>query len=153
VKISLRLVLAVCVAALGIGYAGGAIAAKEAAKMVQRSLDDIKWQTAPNAPPGMQQAEAYKKGAMHCSFNKFPKGTEVPTHTHTNDIASVVLAGTFGSTDEAGNGKPQPAGSFQSVPGGHKHSTECTADADCIIFSCQPGPFDIKMPTAAGGKK
>src|SRR5262249_1783039 len=126
-KISLRWVLAVLVAALGIGYAGGAIAAKEAAKMVQWSLDDIKWQTAPNAPPGMQQAEAYKKGAMHCSFNKFPKGTEVPTHTHTNDIASVVLAGTFRATHQAGEGKAQPAGSFPRGPRGHQPSTNWTA--------------------------
>ncbi|HEX4803004.1 MAG TPA: DUF4437 domain-containing protein, partial [Myxococcaceae bacterium] len=154
-RISLRLVLAVCVAALGIGYAGGAIAAKEAAKkeIVQWSLADLKWQTPPNAPPGLQQAEAYKKGAMHCAFTKFPKGTEVPMHTHTNDIAGVVVAGTMGSTDEAGNGKVQPAGGFQSVPGGLKHSTKCTADDDCIVFACQPGPFDTKMATAAGGKK
>jgi len=152
-KISLRSLLAVCVAALGIGYAGGAIAAKAAAKIVQWNLDDLKWQTPPNAPPGVQLAETYKKGSMHCSFTKFAKGTEVPLHTHTNDIAGVVVAGTFGSTDEAGSGKPQAAGGFQSVPGGLKHSTKCTADADCIIFSCQPGPFDTKMATAAGGKK
>src|SRR5262249_50418662 len=145
-KISLRLVLAVCVAALGIGYAGGAIAAKEAAKkeIVQWRSADLKWQTVPNTP-SLQQAEVYKKGAMHCSFTKFPKGTEVPMHTHTNDIVGVVLAGTFGSTDEAGTGKPQAVGGFQSIPGGHKHSTKCTADADCIIFGCQPGPFDMKM--------
>ena len=152
-KISLRLVLAVCVAALGIGYAGGAIAAKAAAKIVQLNLDDIKWQSPPGAPPGAGQAEAYKKGAMHCFFIKFAKGTEVPVHTHTNDIASVVLAGTFGSTDEAGTGKPQAVGGFQSIPGGLKHSTKCTADADCVLFACQPGPFDTKMPAAAGGKK
>src|SRR5215472_563795 len=124
----------------------------------QRRWSSGVWTTSSGKPrptrrPACNKPRPTKKGAMHCSFNKFPKGTEVPTHTHTNDIASVVLAGTFGSTDEAGNGKPQPAGSFQSVPGGHKHSTKCTADADCIIFSCQPGPFDIKMPTAAGGKK
>ena len=151
-KISLRLVLAVCVAALGIGYAGGAIAAG-AAKIVQWNLDDLKWQTPPGAPPGPGQAEVYKKGAMHCLFIKFPKGTEAPLHTHTNDVASVVLAGTFGSTDEAGNGKPQAVGGYQTVPGGLKHTTKCTADADCVVFACQPGPFDTKMPTAAGGKK
>ena len=152
---SLRLVLAVCVAALGIGYAGGAIAAKEAAKkeIVQWSSADLKWQSAPNSPPGLQQAEAYKKGAMHCSFTKFPKGTEIPMHTHTNDIAGVVVARTFGSTDEGGNGKPQPAGGFQSIPGGLKHSTKCTADADCTVFGCLPGAFDMKMAKAAAKKE
>ena len=154
-KISLRVVVAVFVAALAIGYAGGAIAAKEAAKgeLVQWSLADLKWQGAPSAPPGLLQAEAYKKGAMHCLFTKFPKGTEVPLHTHTSDIAGVVVEGTMGSTDEAGKGKAQPAGGFQMVPGGLKHTTKCTADADCIIFACQPGPFDLKLATATGGKK
>ncbi len=153
-RISLRSVVAVSLAALGIGYAGGAITAKAAPKkeLVQWSLADLKWKDVPNTP-GLQQVEAYKKGAMHCLFSKFPKGTETPMHTHTNDIAGVVVAGTFGSTDEAGNGKPQAAGGFQSIPGGFKHLTKCTADADCIVFSCLPGPFDLKMAKAAGEKK
>ncbi len=153
-KISLRSAVAVSLATLGIGYAGGAIAAKAAAKkeLVQWSLADLKWKDVPNTP-GLQQVEAYKKGAVHCLFTRFPKGTEVPMHTHTNDVAGVVLAGTFGSTDEGGHGKPQAAGGFQSIPGGLKHLTKCTADADCIVFSCLPGPFDLKVAKAAGEKK
>ena len=153
-KISLRSVVAVSLAALGIGYAGGAIAAKAAAKkeIVQLNLADLKWQVVPDSP-GLQQVEVYKKGAMNCGFHKFPKGTEVPMHTHTNDIAGVVVAGTFGSTDEGGNGKPQPAGGFQSIPGGLKHSTKCTADADCTVFGCLPGAFDMKMAKAAAKKE
>lgn len=153
-KISLRSLVAVSLAALGIGFAGGAIAAKAAGKkeLVQWNLADLKWQDVPNTP-GLQQVEAYKKGAMHCLFTRFPKGTEVPMHTHTNDITGVVVAGTFGSTDEGGNGKPQAVGGFQSIPGGLKHSTKCTAEADCAVFSCLPGPFDLKMAKAAGAKK
>lgn len=153
-KVSLRSLAVASLALLGISFAGVAIAAKGAAKkeLVQWNLADLKWQDVPNSS-GVQQVEAYKKGAVHCTFNKFPKGTETPMHTHTHDIVAVVVAGTFGSTDEAGNGKPQAAGGFQSVPGGLKHSTKCTADADCVIFACQPGPFDLKMAKAAGAKK
>jgi len=153
-KISLRPVFAVSLVALGIGFVGGAIAAKAAGKreIVQWNLSDLKWKDVPNTP-GLQQAEAYKKPSMTCLFVKFPKGTEVPVHTHTNDILGVVVAGTFGSTDEAGNGKPQAVGGFQSIPGGLKHSTKCTAEADCTVFSCLPGAFDLKMPKAAGEKK
>ncbi len=153
-KISLRSVAVASLAAFGIGFAGSAIAAKGAAKkeLLQWNLADLKWQDMPNSP-GVQQVAAYKKGAVHCMFVKFPKGTESPMHTHTQDIAGVVVAGTFGSTDEAGNGKPQAAGGFQSIPGGLKHSTKCTADSDCIVFACQPGPFDQKMAKAAVGKK
>lgn len=153
-RISLHRLVVASVAVLGIGFASGALGAKAAAKkgLIQWSLGDLKWQDVPNTP-GVQQAEAYKKGPMHCLFTKFPKGTEIPIHMHTNDIVSVVAAGTFGSTDLAGNGKPQAVGGFQSIPGGFKHSTKCTADADCIAFSCQPGPFDLKMAKAPGGKK
>ncbi len=153
-KISLRSVVVASLAVVGIGFAGSAIAAKGAAKkeIVQWNLTDLKWQDMPNSP-GIQQAEVYKKGATHCMFVKFPKGTESPMHTHTQDIVGVVVAGTFGSTDEAGNGKPQAAGGLQSIPGGFKHTTKCTADADCIAFACQPGPFDHKMAKAPAGKK
>ncbi len=153
-KISLRSVVVASLTAVGIGFASSAIAAKGAAKkeLVQWNLADLKWQDVPNSP-GVQQVVAYKKGAMNCMFVKFPKGTESPMHTHTQDIIGVVVAGTFGSTNEAGNGKPQVAGGFQTISGGLKHSTKCTADTDCIVFACQPGPFDQKMAKAAVGKK
>jgi quercetin dioxygenase-like cupin family protein len=153
-KISLSSVVAVSLAALGIGFAVSAMGAKAAGKkeLVQWSLADLKWKDVPNTP-GLQQVDAYKKGAMQCLFTRFPKGTEVPMHTHTNDIAGVVVAGTFGSTDEGGNGKTQAVGGFQIIPGGLKHSTKCTAEADCVVFSCLPGAFDLKVAKAAGGKK
>jgi quercetin dioxygenase-like cupin family protein len=153
-KISLRSAVAVSLTVLAIGFAGGALAAKEAAKkgIFQSNQADLKWQDVPNSP-GLQQSEVYKKGAMHCLFTRFPKGTEVPLHTHTHDIVGVVVAGTFGSTDEEGNGKPQGAGGFQSIPGGFKHTTKCTAAADCTVFSCLPGPFDLKTAAAPAGKK
>ena len=153
-RISLRWAVAVSVAVLAIGFAGGALAAKEAAKkgIVQLSQADLKWHDVPNSP-GLQQAEVYKKGAMQCGFTRFPKGTEVPMHTHTSDILGVVISGTFGSTDAEGNGKPQEVGGFQSIPGGFKHTTKCTAAADCTLFGCSPGPFDLKMATAPAGKK
>ncbi len=154
-RILFRSVVVASLALLGIGIAGGAIAAKAGAKkeIVQWNLPDLKWHAVPNSP-GLEEVEAYKKGTMTCDFHKFPKGTEVPLHTHTHDISGVVVAGTFGSTDAAGNGKPQPVGGFQSIPGGLKHTTKCTDDAECIVFACQPGPFDLKMDKAvAGGKK
>lgn len=154
-KTSFRWVVAASVVSVAIGFAGGAVSAKAAGKkeIVQWTLSDLKWKELPNTP-GVQQAELYKKGAtMQCMMVKFPKGTEIPTHTHTNDIVGVVVAGTFGSTDEAGNGKPQPPGTFQNIPGGLKHTTKCTAEADCTILSCLPGAFDLKMAKAPGEKK
>jgi hypothetical protein len=71
-------------------------------------------------------------------------------HTHTADTSAVVLAGRFGSVEDGGSVKLGGSGSYQFVPGGLKHTTECGADADCVIFSCQPGAFDL---VPAGGAK
>lgn len=87
----------------------------------------------------------------HCDFIKFPKGTKVPLHSHTADISAVVLEGHFGSAEEGATGKLGASGSYQFVPGALKHTTECRADADCVIFSCQAAAFDL-VP-AGGGKK
>src|SRR5260370_10458112 len=101
-KISLRSIVVASLAVVGIGFAGSAIAAKGAAKkeLVQWNLADLKWQDMPNSP-GVQQVEAYKKGAMHCMFVKFPKGTENPMHAHTQDIIGAVVSGAFGATHAA----------------------------------------------------
>ena len=136
---------------LALGFVAGAMAGDPMSKgIVQWALADLKWQATPGSPT-MGVAASSASNGSHCDFAKFPKGTKVPLHTHTADITSVVLAGHFGSAEEGKMVKPGGSGSYLFIPGALKHTTECGADADCVIFVCQPGAFDL-VPVE-GGKK
>jgi hypothetical protein len=137
--------------ALGLGIlavvgAGGALAAKEAAKkeITQEAMADLAWK---EAMPGMplQVVEVWKgPGGAGCQYMKFPKGISVPVHFHSKDIHAVVITGNFGSAPEGAEPKLQGPGGHQFVPGKLKHSTKCGDAADCVIYSCSTGPFDVK---------
>jgi quercetin dioxygenase-like cupin family protein len=143
--------IVVAAALLALGFVAGAVAGDPVNKgIVQWALADLKWQAASGAPTMVVAASSAPNGS-HCDFSKFPKGTKVPLHTHTADISAVVLAGQFGSAEEGKAVKPGGPGSYVFIPGGLKHTTECGADADCIIFDCQPGAFDL-APVGAGKK-
>ena len=136
-------------ALLAVGFAAGAMAADPGKGIVQWALADLKWEPRPGGPAGAAAWSA--PNGSHCDFAKFAKGTKEPLHTHTTEISAVILAGQFGSAEEGKMVKFRGAGSYQFIPAGLKHTTECGADAECIIFICQPGAFDL-VP-AEGGKK
>jgi quercetin dioxygenase-like cupin family protein len=136
---------------LAIGFAAGTRAAAKK-EIVKIAAADLKFEPVPNSP--LQHVGPFKgaKG-MECQFHKFPKGFVAPLHTHTADVFAVVVAGKFGSNEE---GQPEALlgpGSFQQIPGGLKHISKCGPDADCEIFICQPGAFDIKMVGEKAGAK
>jgi hypothetical protein len=137
---------------LSLGFVAGALAADPTSKgIVHWTLADLKWEARPGSPAILGAAAWSSPNGSYCTFAKFPKGTKEPLHTHTADISSVVLAGHFGSAEEGKVVKPGGSGSYQFIPGGLKHATECGADADCVIFVCQPAAFD-SVPVE-GGKK
>ena len=137
--------------ALGIGFitvafTGGLVAAKEAAKkeIVQETTADLAWK---DVMPGMplQGVEVWKgPGGAGCQFIKFPKGTLVPVHWHSKDTHAIVISGSFGSAPEGAEPKLLGPGAHQFVPAKLKHSTKCGDAADCVIYSCSVGPFDVK---------
>ena len=135
------------VALLAVGFVGGAYAQKAAAakkEITQQKPADMTWKAvAPNMP--VEAAESWKSaGGAHCSFNKFPKGFAAPTHTHSNDVYSIVVAGKWGSNVEGSPQALQGPGGYQMIPSGLKHETHCGADADCVIYECGPKAFDLK---------
>jgi len=138
--------LAVVVGLLMFGFLGGTLLAKEKAKkeIVQQTAADLQWK---DVAPGMpiMASDVWKgPGGSHCAFNKFPKGTAVPTHWHTKDIHAIVIAGNWGSFAEGAPEKLVAPGGYQLIPGGLKHSTKCGDAADCVIYECSPGAFDLK---------
>jgi hypothetical protein len=75
-------------------------------------------------------------GRSHCTWNKFPKGFVAPTHYHTKDLHSVVIAGNWGSWVEGAPEKLVGPGGYEFIPGGLKHSTKCSEAADCLTYEC-----------------
>jgi quercetin dioxygenase-like cupin family protein len=67
-----------------------------------------------------------------------------PTHFHTKDLYSVVIAGNWGSWVEGTPEKLVGPGAYQFIPGGLKHTTKCGDAADCVTYECGPGAFDLK---------
>lgn len=90
------------------------------------------------------------KGA-HGSLVKFAAGTNVPLHTHTNDIRAVVISGTYLYGSGGGPAQKLGPGSYLLIPGGVKHTSGCDAGADCLFFEEQSGKFDLKPVQAASG--
>jgi quercetin dioxygenase-like cupin family protein len=155
-----RIVLLVVVIASG--FPAAVLAQKEAAKgqkegakkaIVQKTVSDVQWH---DAGPGLpvQRSDVWTgPGGSHCSFNKFPKGTVVPLHFHTNDLTTVVIAGQWGSAAEGAPESLVGPGAYQFIPGKLKHTTKCGDAEDCVIFTCSPGAFDIKgLPPPPKGK-
>jgi len=128
---------------VGIAVAGATIA-RAATKEVIWPAADIKYK---EVVPGVSKVDLWgnsEKGA-HGSLTKFVAGTTHALHTHTQDVKIVVFSGTFVYTAENGPETKLGPGSYVLIPGGKKHSSGCTADAECQFFEEQAGKFDMKM--------
>jgi hypothetical protein len=133
-------------AVVAVGLVAGVTAQDKPKKIVRWAQSDLKWEPVPDNPVSVATAWSHANGS-YCQFNKFPKGTKIPLHSHTADLGSVVVAGRFGFGEGGGAAKLVGPGTYQGIPGGLKHTTECGADADCVIFTCGPAPFDL-VPAA-----
>jgi quercetin dioxygenase-like cupin family protein len=123
--------------------AGGAWAAKK--ELTTTTPEEMKWVDVPDSG-GVQVASVsgdMMKGA-YSAFAKLPAGQMHPLHTHTAEVKSVVVSGTFLLTPEGGVEKKLPPGSYFVVPGGMKHTSGCAAGAPCVLFQQGPAKFDMK---------
>ncbi len=109
------------------------------------AAENMKWEEVKDGPPGVMKATLWgdmTKGA-YGALVKFPAGIKQPLHTHSSDIKSVVLSGTFTYAPEGGEEKSYGAGSYLLIPGGSKHISGSGADG-CTFFMEQSGKFDMK---------
>jgi len=132
-----------------VGFVGGVSAQERAKKIVRSSTADLQWSPVPGAPVMESMAWSAANGS-NCGFNKFPKRTKLPLHSHTADLSAIIVAGQFGSMEEGAPVKLSGPGTYSFIPGGLKHTTECGPEADCVVYRCQPGAFDL---VEAGAKK
>jgi len=115
-------------------------------KAMLMSADDMKWETPAmkEAPPGVQMVPLWgdmNKGA-YGSMIKFTQAMDNPLHTHSHDVKSVVLSGSFWIAPENGEKKTFGPGSYFMIPGGWKHTSG--ADAGTTVFQEGTGKFDMK---------
>ena len=145
---------------------GAVWAAKK--EIVLVPADELKW-VEMGPPPGMKEMKDAPKGepvqvavvsgdpmkGAYSAFVKLPAGQPHPLHTHSSDVKSVVLSGTFTVTPEGGVEKKIGPGGYFFVPANMKHSSSCAPGAPCVLYQEGPGKFDVKpvVEKAAGGKK
>src|SRR4030088_538253 len=90
---------------------------------------DIKWGPAPpSLPPGAQAAVLYGdpgKEGMFAFRLKFPKGYQLPPHTHPKPEIVTVISGTMhlgrGTAADPSKAQALPAGSFFAMSPGMEH--------------------------------
>jgi len=102
----------------------------------------------PAGAPGVKVAPLWgdhTTGAFGAFF-KLPAGFAAPVHTHTHDMKVVFLSGTYLQAPEGKAEFRLGPGSYLMQPGGnYRHTTSCSADADCVFFVESGGAFDMKV--------
>jgi quercetin dioxygenase-like cupin family protein len=147
------LVLVASVAGLAFAEEAKEAKAKGKKEAVLWSADEIKWVDA--GPPEHVKGAALwgdmNKGAYGV-MTKFAAGADHPMHTHSADLKSVVLSGTWWVQMEGGEKKKLGPGSYMMIPGHAKHASGCAEGAECVIFMEQMAKFDMK-PVVEKGEK
>ncbi|MFB7716048.1 hypothetical protein [Nocardia sp. NPDC056100] len=109
---------------------------------------DLSWTELPGSG-GVRYANVRGDLAGHGpyeAFVKFPAGKDNPRHTHTSDLPTVVLSGTFYAIFD-GKRIDYPAGSFYTLTADIPHLSGCAPGAECLLFQYQTDHFDL-VPTA-----
>lgn len=106
--------------------------------------DTLPWTDLPNAG-GIKYANV--NGSLvgtgpYEAFVIFPAGLANPLHSHTQDLPTVVLRGTFYAEFD-GQRTEYPAGSFFSLPANMNHYSGCAPGEDCMLFQYQDDKFDL----------
>ncbi|MDB5767035.1 MAG: cupin [Collimonas fungivorans] len=117
---------------------------KHASKLVSLPAADLKWVEIPGTG-GIKYANVRGnltgKGPYE-AFVIFPAGKDNPFHTHSQNLPTVVLKGTFYAVID-GKRVEYPAGSFYNLPAKLPHYSGCNKGEDCLLFQYQADHFDL----------
>lgn len=138
--------LAVAYSALAVGQAALAETASTHNVVLPQ---DVKWNPAPpSLPAGAESAVLYGDPAREGMFAlrlKFPKGYQIPPHTHPRPEAITIISGKLriglGSKALSASGAALPAGSFASMQEGVGHYV--FVDQDSVVQINATGPWAI----------
>ena len=134
--------------------AAGAPVARKPKSAMAMSATDLKWHEVPESH-GVQMAPISgnaMKGAYK-SMAKFPADSHHPLHSHSNDLTTVVVSGTFLYGADDASAKEYGPGSYVQIPGGKQHVSGCKAGAECTLFQMGAGKFDMTPAGGADAKK
>ncbi|GAA1799494.1 cupin domain-containing protein [Leucobacter iarius] len=113
-------------------------------KTISLPAADLDWTVLPDSG-GVQYAnvrgDLSGKGPYE-AFVKFPAGADNPFHTHSKDLPTVVLSGTFYAEIDGKRTEYGP-GSYYDLPADLEHFSGCTAAAECLLFQYQSDHFDL----------
>ena len=106
--------------------------------------DELDWVELPGSG-GVQYANVrgdLAGSGPYEAFVNFPAGADNPFHTHSQDLPTVVLEGTFYAEIDGKRVEYGP-GSYYDLPANLEHLSGCTAEKDCILFQYQADHFDL----------
>jgi quercetin dioxygenase-like cupin family protein len=125
-----------------------AIAGKPVPKtLVSLPAAQLDWQDVPGTNGAVSYANTQGnilsdgKG-FYSAFVKFKSGTDNGLHKHTQELPTVVLAGTFYANIN-GTRTEYPAGSYYKLPARLAHESGCATGDDCLLFQYQDNNFDL----------
>lgn len=113
------------------------------------SPDDLKWTAGPpSLPPGAQMTVLFgdpsKDGLFAMRF-KFPKGYQIPPHTHSKPEVVTLISGAarvgMGETADPAKALMLPAGGFFAMPPGTAHYV--FTDQEVVVQLNSNGPWTI----------
>ncbi|RWU25665.1 cupin [Pseudomonas alkylphenolica] len=131
-------------------FAAGAVAQSKPAAdaLVSYPKSALQWQDVPGTNGAVSYAntegDLFGKG-NYSAFVTFKAGTDNGLHTHSKNLPTVVLKGTFYAVIDKVRTE-YPAGSYYNLPANLVHESGCTAAADCLLFQYQSDAFDL-VPT------
>ena len=116
---------------------------------------EVKWGPAPpSLRPGAQAAMLYgdaNKEGLFAMRLKFPKGYQIPPHTHPKPEIVTVISGTkhlgMGRTADKSKAQALPVGSFFALEPGMEHYG--SFDEDTIVQINSTGPWGISYVNPA----
>lgn len=134
-------VSAIAAFALAAGFVAG-VQAQKGKEVIYSSSAHATYKPTPAGPGvAMQTLWGDMDKGPHATFTKFDPGFDAGMHTHTNDVAIVVIKGAYVYKDEAGEKRVGP-GDYLFVPGGHKHTSGGDKTEGAVFYEEGSGKFD-----------
>ena len=119
--------------------------AQGAAVPVVKTSPKINWKASGSLPPGAEYHLIYEDPKTHAvqTLVRFPKGYELPAHSHSADETILVLRGKL-VIELAGKSETLTAGGYAVIPAGTSFSLKAAGFGGTNFLAAFNGPFDMK---------